>query len=258
MQWGRYLRSTGLTALRRRFNYPQNMASEVDPTTAEPQPHHHHHGPAEHLRERLLEGYGRLTILAAVIFIWVMDTVLSRHLVATGAVGPRGQLLDILEWIGTVIMVATTVFLLIALTRRYNHLLIPAVAVYLGYAVIQVVVNVVSMLGTADNHKGGGLSSLWDVALVYAMSVIVFTFVYIYLDITTPGGAFIWPARDGEDPPPPTFLDYLFISMNVNSTYGPTSEAIMSRPGKMLMGLQVLLAVMMLTVLISRAVAATS
>ena len=32
----------------------------------------------------------------------------------------------------------------------------------------------------------------------------------------------------------------------------------MSRPGKMLMGLQVLLAVMMLTVLISRAVAATS
>jgi hypothetical protein len=46
--------------------------------------------------------------------------------------------------------------------------------------------------------------------------------------------------------------------MNVNSTYGPTSEAIMSRPGKMLMGLQVVLAVMMLTVLISRAVTATS
>ncbi len=226
----------------------------VEETTA----HHHHHGPAEHLRERLLAGKGRLVILAAVVFIWVMDTVLSRHLVSSGAVGQRGELLDMLEWIGTAIMVGTTIFLLVALTRRYNHLLIPAVAIYLGYAVIQVIVNVISMLATAGNHQGGGLSSLWDVALVYAMSVIVFTFVYIYLDITTPGGAFIWPARDGQEPPPPNFLDYLFISMNVNSTYGPTSEAIMSRPGKMIMGLQVLLAVMMLTVLISRAVAATS
>jgi len=239
-----------------RVNYPRSM--ELDGQNTSTETHHHHHGPAEHLRERLLAGKGRLIILAAVIFIWVMDTVLSRHLVASGAVGQRGELLDILEWIGTVIMVGTTLFLLIALTRRYNHLLIPAVAVYLGYAVIQVIVNVISMLATAGNHQGGGLSSLWDVALVYSMSVVVFTFVYIYLDITTPGGAFIWPARDGEEPPPPNFLDYLFISMNVNSTYGPTSEAIMSRPGKMIMGLQVLLAVMMLTVLISRAVAATS
>lgn len=239
-------------------NYPLSMESDGQPAIEEHTPHHHHHGPAEHLRERLVEGRGRLIILGAVIFIWVMDTVLSRHLVASGAVGPRGQLLDILEWIGTAIMVATTVFLVMALTRRYNALLIPAVALYLGYAVLQVVVNVISMLATAGNHKGGGLSSLWDVALVYAMSVIVFTFVYIYLDITTPGGAFVWPAREGQDPPPPNFLDYLFISMNVNSTYGPTSEAIMSRRGKMIMGLQVLLAVMMLTVLISRAVAATS
>ena len=245
---------TDLTAFWQVFNYAPTMDTQPEPQVQ----HVHHHGPAEHLRERLMDGHGRLAILAAVVFIWVMDTVLSRHLVASGAVGPRGQLLDILEWIGTAIMVGTTIFLLIALTRRYNHLLIPAVAVYLGYAVLQVVVNVLSMLGTAGNHKGGGLSSLWDVALVYSMSVVVFTFVYIYLDITTPGGAFIWPARDGEDPPAPTFLDYLFISMNVNSTYGPTSEAIMSRPGKMIMGLQVLLAVMMLTVLISRAVSATS
>jgi len=239
-------------------NYPLSMESEGQNIAEETHPHHHHHGPAEHLRERLLAGKGRLVILAAVVFIWVMDTVLSRHLVSSGAVGARGELLDLLEWIGTVIMLGTTAFLLVALTRRYNHLLIPAVAIYLGYAVIQVIVNVISMLATAGNHQGGGLSSLWDVALVYSMSVIVFTFVYIYLDITTPNGAFVWPAREGEDPPPPNFLDYLFISMNVNSTYGPTSEAIMSRPGKMIMGLQVLLAVMMLTVLISRAVAATS
>jgi hypothetical protein len=234
------------------------MELDGQSSTSPTHEHHHHHGPAEHLRERLLAGRGRLVILAAVIFIWVMDTVLSRHLVSSGAVGEHTQLLDILEWIGTAIMVCTTIFLLVALSRRYTNLLIPAVAIYLGYAVIQVIVNVISMLATAGNHQGGGLSSLWDVALVYSMSVMVFTFVYIYLDISTPKGAFIWPARDGEEPPPPNFVDYLFISMNVNSTYGPTSEAMMSRPGKLIMGLQVLLAVMMLTVLISRAVSATN
>ena len=114
------------------------------------------------------------------------------------------------------------------------------------------------MLSTASSHHGGGLGTLWDVGLLYGMSVVVFMFVYAFLDVTTPGGAFVWPARDGQEPPTPHLLDYLFISLNVNSTYGPTSEAIMSRPGKLLMALQVLLAVMMLTVLISRAVASTS
>ena len=114
------------------------------------------------------------------------------------------------------------------------------------------------MLGTANAHQGGGLRTLWDVGLVYLMSVLVFTFVYIFIDVSTPGGAFVWPAREGEKPPTPNFLDYLFISLNVNSTYGPTSEAIMSRVGKLVMAFQVLLAVSMLTVLIARAVASTS
>ena len=52
-------------------------------------------------------------------------------------------------------------------------------------------------------------------------------------------------------------VDYLFISLNVNSTYGPTSEALVSRPAKMFMALQVLLAILMLTVLIARAVGAS-
>ena len=46
--------------------------------------------------------------------------------------------------------------------------------------------------------------------------------------------------------------------MNVNSTYGPTSEAVMSRPAKLVMSLQVLLAIVMLTVLIARTVSSAS
>ena len=87
-------------------------------------------------------------------------------------------------------------------------------------------------------------------------SVIVFMFIYVFLDVVTPGGAFVWPSREGEAPPVPHLIDYLFISLNVNSTYGPTSEVLMSRPAKLFMSLQVLLAILMLTVLIARAVSA--
>jgi hypothetical protein len=118
--------------------------------------------------------------------------------------------------------------------------------------------NVLSMVASAGQHQGGGLGGLWDVAAVYMESVLVFMFVYIFLDVSTPGGAFVWPSREGEDPPEPHIIDYLFISLNVNSTYGPTSEAVMSRSAKLVMSLQVLLAILMLTVLIARAVSSTS
>jgi hypothetical protein len=121
---------------------------------------------------------------------------------------------------------------------------------------VQVVANVVSMVMTSSTIKGGGLTNLWDVAAVYMESVIVFMFIYIFLDVVTPGGAFLWPSREGESPPVPHLIDYLFISLNVNSTYGPTSEVPISRPAKLFMALQVLLAILMLTVLIARAVSA--
>jgi uncharacterized membrane-anchored protein len=71
--------------------------------------------------------------------------------------------------------------------------------------------------------QGGGLANLWDVAAVYMESVIVFMFIYIFLDIVTPAGAFVWPSLNGEAPPVPHQIEYLlislnFISLNVNST----------------------------------------
>ncbi len=53
-------------------------------------------------------------------------------------------------------------------------------------------------------------------------------------------------------------VDNLFTPPERHSTYGPTSEALMSRPAKLVMVLQVLLAMLMFTVLIARAVSATS
>jgi hypothetical protein len=216
-------------------------------------------GPAARLLARLTHGRGRYTVIAATLTIWVMDTLLSRRLEASGAVtGSTADVVSGAEHASTVLFVATSIALIVALLKPYPRALLPVAAIYLSFSVVQVIANVVSLLGTAHVHTESGLLTLWDVAAVYTMSVTVFMFVYVTFDLSTPGGAFVWPARDGEDAPTPNLFDYLFISLNVNSTYGPTSEAVMSRPAKLVMALQVLLAIMMLTVLISRTVSAGS
>ena len=216
-------------------------------------------GPADRLRERLTHGHGRYTVMAGTLMIWIMDTLLSRRLEMSGAVtGSTADIVRTFETASTILFVITSIALIIALLKPYPRALFPVAAIYLTFSVIQVVANVISMLSSAHMANGVGLGSLWDVAAVYGMSVTVFMFVYLLLDLATPGGAFVWPARDGQEAPTPHLFDYLFISLNVNSTYGPTSEAVMSRPTKLIMAMQVLLAILMLTVLISRAVAATS
>jgi len=229
----------------------ENDQSSTAPAHTEPTP-------AEEFWAQIHSGKGRFGLVGALVLIWLLHTLLTRHLVHGGYIATQLQLLDRLELFGTFLCVITSCIMIYAIFSDRLYAFSKFIAVYLAYAVFQVVLNVVSMLGTATEHVGGGLASLWDVGLVYLMSVLVFTFVYIFIDVSTPGGAFVWPAREGEKPPTPNFLDYLFISLNVNSTYGPTSEAIMSRVGKLVMAFQVLLAVSMLTVLIARAVASTS
>jgi len=214
--------------------------------------------PAQEFWAQLHRGKGRFGLVGALVLIWFLHTLLTRHLISGGYITTQLQLFDKLELLGTFLFVVSSLLIIYAILADKLDQFSKVIALYLTYAVFQVVLNVISMLGTANAHQGGGLASLWDVGLVYLMSVLVFTFVYIFIDVSTPGGAFVWPAREGEKPPTPNFLDYLFISLNVNSTYGPTSEAIMSRVGKLVMAFQVLLAVSMLTVLIARAVASTS
>ena len=71
--------------------------------------------------------------------------------------------------------------------------------VYLLFSMVQVITNVLSMVASADQHQGGGLGGLWDVAAVYMESVLVFMFVYIFLDVSTPrrGLCLAEPGRAG-------------------------------------------------------------
>ncbi len=214
--------------------------------------------PAAQLGRRLTHGRGRLLVMLATTLVWVMDTLLVGRLEGHHVVDHSfNGLLSTVERLSTVAFLVVSLGLAFSLYLGRQQALFRWALIYLVFSMTQVVANVLSMVGTASAVKGGGLTALWDVAAVYMESVVVFMFIYIFLDVATPGGAFVWPGRDGQPPPPPHVVDYLFISLNVNSTYGPTSEALVSRPAKMFMALQVLLAILMLTVLIARAVGAS-
>jgi len=215
--------------------------------------------PADLLRERLTQGRGRLLVVAAVTLVWLMDLLLTAHLERDQMIEPAMKgLVTTVERTGTLVFVVVTIGLMVSLYRGGRRRLFRWGLIYLAFSVMQVMVNIWCMMFTAGHHQGGGLMGLWDVGAVYMESVLVFMFIYVFLDVSTPGGAFVWPSRDGETPPEPHIIDYLFISLNVNSTYGPTSEALISRPAKLVMSLQVLLAILILTVLIARAVSSTS
>ena len=215
--------------------------------------------PAERLRNRLTQGQGRLAVLIATTSVWLMDWQLSEHLQHDQLIEPQLKaLMTGFERTSTVLFVVVSLGLLLALYQGRRRRLFRFGLLYLSFSVLQVVANVMAMIFTAGHHQGAGLASLWDVAAVYMETVLVFMFIYVFLDVSTPGGAFVWPSRDGETAPEPHLIDYLFISLNVNSTYGPTSEALISRPAKLVMALQVLLAILILAVLIARSVSSIS
>lgn len=215
--------------------------------------------PQERLSAQLESRAGRVFVIGAVVLLWLVDYALSHRLVDNGGItGNPREAVRVFENASTVAFIVVSIALIIAVITRSHKWMPWLVLVYLGFSIVQVIVNVGSLLVTAHLQQGGeGLTGLWDVGAVYLMSVIVFTFVYAALDLTVKGGAFVWPARDGQEPPTPNFIDYLFIALNTNSTYGPTSEVVMSRRTKLVMALQVVLAIVMLAVLIARSVVAT-
>lgn len=160
------------------------------------------------MRRRLIEGHGRLPVILSSTVAWVLDTLLverlKQHHVVARSFDP---LLDGFERLSTVMFVIVTIDLAVALYRSRNHSLLRWALLYLVLAMVQVMANVVGMVSTGSKVKDDGLASLWVVGAVYMESVVVFMFIYIFLDVATPGGAFIRPSRDGEPPPAPHLID---------------------------------------------------
>lgn len=112
--------------------------------------------------------------------------------------------------------------------------------------------NVGAILLTAEMKESQSLLQLEDVVVVYFMGVFVFTAGYWFLGKIKPGGAFLFPSRSNEETSP-NLVDYLFLSFNTSSTFGPTTETPTNPPAKLLMMLQVCLSLVVLMVLLARA-----
>ena len=149
---------------------------------------------------------------------------------------------------------ATTLFVIVATRTDRDHLRYRALIVYLFVATCQTVAAVGALIVTAHVRNDEYLWGLVDVGAAYIAIAAVFTGWYWFLDGIVPGGAFVFPGRDGEDLAKPGLIDYAFISFNTNATFGPTSETVVSRRVKLVMMFQTILSLLVLLVLVARLV----
>jgi hypothetical protein len=194
--------------------------------------------------------------LMAMLAIHALDHLVSDNLTKSKVLSDWGnEIVGTFESLGGIVLIVLAVACLVAIIKPFQRLIVPIVAFYLSLAVVHLVVNVGAVLLTAQVKQGQTLLQLWDVVVVYFMGVFVFTAWYWFLDKITPGGAFLFPSRPDENPSR-TLIDYLFISFNTSSTFGPTTETPATRVAKLLMMLQVCLSLVVLTVLLARAISA--
>lgn len=128
------------------------------------------------------------------------------------------------------------------------------VVAYLVVATVNLIINVANFVFATQLQQSQALQLLGDIALIFANIVTVFAVWYRLLDAHCDGAAFEFP----EDPNRPDrqlgWVDYIFLSFNTNSTFGPTLETPHRKRAKALMMIQTTLALLVLVVLVARIV----
>jgi len=197
----------------------------------------------------------RLAVLMVVVQL--LDWAVTAKLCSSGELNPAGvAVVQTFHWGSNFLLLLLLVLIVLAVWRPHSRLILPGLIAYLGFALLHLVVNVGALLFSAT-AKASGLASLWDVGAIGGMSILTFAACYWILDRATPGGAFLIPGRDGRLGEPRLF-DYIYLSFDTSTTFGPTLEVPVCRRAKALMMLQVALAIVILTVLLSRAVNAVA
>ena len=203
----------------------------------------------------LAAGFTPLTTVVYTLAIFLLN-VLAGTAIEYGSVFSKTTTLilngfDVALVVG---FVATTIFVIVANLTGRDHLRHRALIVYLVVATFQTIAAVGALIVTARVRNDEYLWGVVDVGAAYIAIAAVFTGWYWLLDGIVPGGAFVFPGRDGEDLVRPKFIDYAFISFNTNATFGPTSETVVSRRVKLVMMFQTTLSLLVLLVLVARLV----
>ncbi len=196
-------------------------------------------------------------LVALMLSVQSLDWFVTRKLCRSGELNEAGVAVvqTFHQGSNLLFLLLIGLFVLLAVRPR-SPWLVRGLTAYLGFALMHLVVNVGALLVSAT-AKDSGLASLWDVGAIGAMSVLTFAACYWVLDRVTPGGAFLFPGRDGRLKDP-KLGDYIYLSFDTSTTFGPTLETPLCRTAKYLMMLQVSLSIVVLTVLLSRAVNAVS
>lgn len=194
-----------------------------------------------------------LEIIAGMVAIFVLDVVAGAEIsYGTAFTSSASQTIGIIDDIGAVIFVIITVLAIIAILINRRSVVLRIFVLYLIVATVQTVANIAALLVTAHVRNDNYLWGLFDIGAAYLMIVSVFTGWYWVSDRLIKNGAFVFPARDNQEPPQPNLIDYLFIAFNTNATFGPTSESVVSRRVKLIMMSQTTMSLVILLVLVAR------
>ena len=192
-------------------------------------------------------------LAALMVCVQLLDFAVTSKLCSSGELNEAGvAVVQTFHYGSNFLLLFLLSLIVLAVFHPHSRIILPGLTAYLGFALLHLVVNVGALLLSAT-AKASGLASLWDVGAIGAMSVLTFAACYWMLDRATPGGAFVIPGREGRLPDPKLF-DYIYLSFDTMTTFGPTLEVPVSRRAKALMMLQVALAIVILTVLLTRAV----
>lgn len=192
-------------------------------------------------------------LAALMVCVQLLDFAVTSKLCSSGELNEAGvAVVQTFHYGSNFLLLFLLSLIVLAVFHPHSRIILPGLTAYLGFALLHLVVNVGALLLSAT-AKATGLASLWDVGAIGAMSVLTFAACYWMLDRATPGGAFVIPGRNGRLPDPKLF-DYIYLSFDTSTTFGPTLEVPVSRLAKVLMMLQVGLSIVILTVLLSRAV----
>lgn len=134
-------------------------------------------------------------------------------------------------------------------------------------SLIVLVLNAVDLLRSLLNQSVNAVYLLLDASIVYITTILLFSVFYWVLDHESQEArctnkpytsVLVFPQNEttypGYDNWKPGFIDYLYLSFNTSSTFGPTETLVLSPLAKCTMIFQVSLSLIVLIVLAARAV----
>lgn len=197
-----------------------------------------------------------LRLVVALLVIQALDVATAWQIHDGTIFGdPAATVIMWVDVASTVVFVGLAVALVVAMLHQDGKHVERVALVYLSMALVQVTMNVVMLVGTGHARDDSVLWGMWDLGACYVQLVAVFTGWYYLADNAIRGGAFNFPRNNDGSEYEPNIVDYVFIAFNTNATFGPTSEAVVSRRVKVLMMVQALLSLSLIVVFVSRIVA---